>query len=192
MNIAKGFEVLVPWGDILAHSSAFRVTSGTNRAHVVWECEGLPSSLTPQLTNRPLQAAHSTTDSLWKKTCFEVFVRSRQSGVYQEWNFAPDFQWNTYGFGGVRRVLPNRLWPGPQKFGIEAQGQHCRIECEVGWENLAELCRAESAGLLDIWVTAILFDGSKTQYWATQHFSGKADFHQPGLGRPLQRFLKTS
>ncbi|MBI1251562.1 MAG: hypothetical protein GC189_08835 [Alphaproteobacteria bacterium] len=42
------------------------------------------------------------TDELWKRTCFEAFLRADGGDAYIELNFSPSTQWAAYRFDGYR------------------------------------------------------------------------------------------
>src|SRR5207253_1197233 len=50
----------------------------------------------------PPAAEPARADELWRRTCFEAFVRAGEGKAYIELNFAPSRQWAVYRFNGYR------------------------------------------------------------------------------------------
>src|SRR5580704_11627125 len=50
----------------------------------------------------PAAVATARTDELWRRTCFEAFVRTSPGLAYYEFNFAPSTQWAAYRFDSYR------------------------------------------------------------------------------------------
>jgi hypothetical protein len=112
-------------------------------------------------------------DELWKRTCFEAFVRPGPDEPYFEFNFAPTRWWAAYRFDGYRQGM------------AEADITPARIEAHTGGEHF------ELTVVLDLpdwpvdqaWrlgLSAVIEDlsGEKT-YWALAHPPEKPDFHHP-------------
>src|SRR5271167_461912 len=53
----------------------------------------------------PAPISPTRADELWRRTCFEAFVRPRTGEAYVEFNFAPSRAWAAYGFSGYRAGL---------------------------------------------------------------------------------------
>jgi hypothetical protein len=56
-----------------------------------------------QIIFDPLLPNGKRSDDLWKKTCFEIFVKDINSESYWEYNLAPSSNWATYGFSAYRK-----------------------------------------------------------------------------------------
>jgi hypothetical protein len=112
-------------------------------------------------------------DELWKRTCFEAFVRPGADQAYFEFNFAPTRWWAAYRFDGYRQGM------------VEANITPARIEAHTSGE------RFELGVVLDLpdetpdraWrigLSAVIeaLNGEKS-YWALAHRPRKPDFHHP-------------
>ncbi|NWN33423.1 hypothetical protein GY663_30040, partial [Klebsiella michiganensis] len=53
----------------------------------------------------PAPAAPERTDGLWRRTCFELFIRPEGGEGYFEFNFSPSTQWAAYRFHGYREGM---------------------------------------------------------------------------------------
>ena len=110
-------------------------------------------------------------DELWKKTCFEAFVRPGADEAYFEFNFAPTRWWAAYRFDGYRQGMADAdITPAR----IEAHTRGQRFELTVALD-LADwpADRPWRVGL-----TAVIeeLNGDKS-YWALAHPPGRPDFH---------------
>lgn len=122
----------------------------------------------------PPRAAPTRVDELWKRTCFEVFLRAPGDAAYYEVNLAPSSQWAAYAFSGYRERAGDPPVPAPF---IDAEGGRTRFELRAS---------LDVSGLTDLppdapWrvgLSAVLeaADGTRA-YWALAHPPGQPDFH---------------
>ena len=123
----------------------------------------------------PPPAAPARADGLWRRTCFEAFLRASPGAAYYELNFAPSLQWAAYRFAGYRagrRVVDEIETPR-----IEARRAADRYTLRVVLEldGLPDL-PGEAGWRLGL--SAVIEDsGGETSYWALAHPPGGADFH---------------
>ncbi|HEY9219269.1 MAG TPA: DOMON-like domain-containing protein [Phenylobacterium sp.] len=121
----------------------------------------------------PPPAAPERTDELWRRTCFEAFVRCGEGGGYHEINLAPSGQWAAYRFDGYREgMAPAELAADPQ-IRTGAEDGAYELDASLGLPD----------GLTGPWrlnLSAVIetIDG-QVSYWALAHPAGKADFHHP-------------
>ena len=121
----------------------------------------------------PTLATPARTDELWRRTCFEAFVKPAPGEAYFEFNIAPSGQWATYGFSGYRADMSS-----PAE-GVEPAIQS-RITADL-YEldvvlDLSRLPHADAPWRLG--VSAVIEEASgRKSYWALTHPPGKADFH---------------
>jgi hypothetical protein len=131
-----------------------------------------PSMLTYRVAGAlplfPERAAPERTDELWKRTCFELFVKPAGGEDYFEFNFSPSTQWASYRFDGYRAGMADQPQDAPV---IEPIGDGVRVEIDLG--GLPE-------GRWRLAITAVIeeTDGTKS-YWSAAHPAGKPDFHDP-------------
>lgn len=123
----------------------------------------------------PPLAAPSRADGLWRRTCFEAFVRAGPGEAYYEFNFSPSTEWAAYRFDGYRQGM------APAE-GVEAP----RIEpilTDEGFElnvslNLGQVPGLPGAAPWRLGLSAVIEDAAGAiSYWALAHPPGKADFH---------------
>ena len=131
-------------------------------------------------------SAPERTDELWRRTCFEAFVRPAPGEAYFEFNFAPSRQWAAYRFDAYRAGMS--ALDGIATPIIEPRASADRFELHVtldlgGWPELA------GDGAWRLALSAVIEEaGGRKSYWALTHPPGKADFHHAdGFALELSR-----
>ncbi len=114
----------------------------------------------------PRPAAPVRTDSLWQRTCFELFVHPEGSAAYFEFNFSPSTAWAAYCFDDYREGMADLPLPPPR---IEPTGQGVRVAIDLSGLPALPWRIGLSAVIEEP-------DGTKS-YWALAHPSGPPDFH---------------
>lgn len=120
----------------------------------------------------PPRAAPARTDELWRRTCFEAFVRAPAGEGYREFNLSPSTEWAAYRFDGYRQGMrPADDAPDP---GVAVHVAPDRLELSAALRLPApELAAGARLGLSAVIEAA---DG-RVSYWAAAHPPGRADFH---------------
>jgi hypothetical protein len=110
------------------------------------------------------------TDELWRRTCFEAFVKPKGQDRYVELNFAPSTEWAGYSFPSYRlgrEPLPAIAAP--------------TIECRVDGDSIALEATVRTSSLCfdsAIGLSAVIEDvDGNVSYWALAHPRAQADFH---------------
>jgi hypothetical protein len=110
-------------------------------------------------------------DELWKRTCFEAFVRPGDDEAYFEFNFAPTRWWAAYRFDGYRRGM------------AEANIEPARIEAHTAGDRFEltvalDLPDGPSDRPWRLGLSAVIeeLNGDKS-HWALAHAPGRPDFH---------------
>lgn len=126
----------------------------------------------PGLLRLPAVGTPRREDGLWRRTCFEAFVRAVGSEAYFEFNFAPSTQWAAYRFDAYRAGMEEasdlepRIVVTPPSNGV--------FTLDVSVDLGEEL--AVKQWLLGI--AAVVEEASgRISYWALNHPAGKPDFH---------------
>jgi hypothetical protein len=122
----------------------------------------------------PDASAPRRADQLWRHTCFEAFVATREIAGYIEFNFSPSGEWATYRFQGYREGMTIIDTKAPN---VSTQREKKRLILEAvvdvktlhGFANTAEMRLALSAVIEES-------DG-RLSYWALAHPSSQPDFH---------------
>ncbi|HVM99811.1 MAG TPA: DOMON-like domain-containing protein [Caulobacteraceae bacterium] len=117
----------------------------------------------------PSPAQPARTDELWRRTCFEAFLRPPGGEAYLELNFAPSSAWAAYRFDAYRSGM------APAEVAAPA------IETRAGPDTLAvrvALTLPEPMAGARLALSAVIEEsaGAKS-YWALAHPPGRPDFH---------------
>lgn len=114
-------------------------------------------------------------DELWRRTCFEAFIKPADSEAYVEVNVAPSRQWAAYRFNGYRTgATPLSEMPAPD-IDVETTSEHCAVRVALDLGAVADwpLDAPWRLGL-----SAVIEEtNGRLSYWALTHPPGKADFH---------------
>ena len=125
----------------------------------------------------PRPRAPRIAERLWHHTCCEVFVASRGSPGYHEFNFGPSGEWAAYAFARYRNgeiLADEQLDPGVT---VRSAAGGFELDARVRLSRLSPIYRSASLALA---VSAVVEDDSgNLSYWALGHPSGKPDFHHP-------------
>ncbi len=123
----------------------------------------------------PAPAAAARTDELWRRTCFEAFVRVSPAPGYLEFNFSPSTQWAAYRFIGYRDGVTIADDVATPSFESRTDDEGYELRANLALDQRADGTEA------DVWrlgLSAVIEEtnGHKS-YWALAHPPGKADFH---------------
>ena len=123
-----------------------------------------------------LVAAHPRLDFLWEQTCFEIFVGVKDEDFYREINLSPSQAWQAYQFEEYR--FPENIPPLPA-YDIELnhlQRTHYGLNVSVDLSQFMQQNKLKWADLY-LGLTAVLNTTQGMHYFAMQHSSPQADFH---------------
>ncbi len=121
------------------------------------------------LANRSGDRRHN----LWEHTCFEFFIRPKNTKKYWEFNLSPSGNWNVFYFLDYRLNIAEEQAFKSLLFEITQKPKSLTVEASVDL-NKIEIGDHE----LDLAVTAVIEDQTeKLSYWALTHPATKADFH---------------
>ena len=116
-------------------------------------------------------AANARSDGLWRRTCFEAFVRASPDAGYYELNFSPSGQWAAYQFSGYRNGMrsadeitgvPIKVRSSPDRYTLQASLEFTGLPRDRSWRQASGRDRDANGGI---------------SYWALTHPPGKPDFH---------------
>jgi hypothetical protein len=125
----------------------------------------------------PAPAGSSRVDGLWQHTCFEAFVRVKDSPAYFEFNFSPSGEWAAYGFRAYRDG--GRLDDAVSAPEISVQKFSNQLEL-AATIRLAQFLLVQPGMLLRLGLSAVVEASDGTlSYWALNHPAAKPDFHHP-------------
>lgn len=130
-----------------------------------------------QLIQYPeLVASNPRQDYLWEQTCFEIFIGVQGEDYYREVNLSPSQAWQAYQFEEYRypEDMPpqaaddielNQLKRTHYGLNVSVDLTDFMATHKLKWENLF------------LGLSAVLKTSQGDQYYAMQHSSPQADFH---------------
>lgn len=123
----------------------------------------------------PASADVRRCDELWKHSCFEAFLKNRNSERYYELNFASSRAWACYRFVSYRNGMSAHTNAKPPEILVRPSPQAFEFEARI---DLSDLIL--SNGPLDLALSAVIETEERTlSYWALTHPPGRPDFHHP-------------
>ena len=123
-----------------------------------------------------LVAAHPRQDFLWEQTCFEIFIGVKEEDFYREINLSPSQAWQAYQFEEYR--YPEEM-PPQAAYDIDLnQLKHTHYGLNVSLD-LTDFMALNKLKWTDLFLglSAVLKTSQGDQYYAMQHSSPQADFH---------------
>jgi len=146
---------------------------GNGALLIRWLVEGVDALLVPPF------AGSGRANDLWKKTCFELFLKDREGEGYAEYNFSPTNLWAAYRFDRYREGMRQADMPFDPVMSHDG-GANLFVFNATIRANLLE-----GSGLAGLSAVIEEKDGTKS-YWAIAHPAEKPDFHDPAcFGLPL-------
>ena len=125
----------------------------------------------------PDAATPARADGLWRRTCFEAFLRTGDGEGYCEFNFSPSGQWAAYGFDGYRAGMSVLDMPAAPSIVVSQTQAGLSLQARL---DLAALPGLPAKRPWRLGVSAVIEDsGGTIAYWALAHAPGKPDFHHP-------------
>ena len=137
-----------------------------------WKVEGTAKLVLPKFAGR------GRADSLWRSTCFELFVRSGQGEGYAEFNLSPSERWAAYDFAGYRAGMAER--PAPRDPVCTLRGGRAVLIFDAAIPVAALPPLPWHYGLSAV----IEEEGDIKSYWAIVHPAGTPDFPGPDFHSP--------
>jgi hypothetical protein len=121
-------------------------------------------------------ASHPRLDYLWQDTCFEIFIGVKDEDFYREINLSPSQAWQAYDFEEYR--YPEDM-PPKAAYDIELnqlKRTHYGLNVSL---DLTEFMLKYKLKWTDLYIglTAVLKTSQGEHYFAMQHSSPQADFH---------------
>ena len=123
----------------------------------------------------PSAAANARSDGLWRRTCFEAFIRASPGAEYYELNFSPSGQWAVYLFASYRSGMRVADEITGVPINMNADADRCVLQASLDQNQFTGLPRNHTWHL---GLSALIEDASGgVSYWALAHPPGKPDFH---------------
>ena len=120
---------------------------------------------------------------LWEHTCFEFFLKPKNTNKYWEFNLSPTRNWNVFRFSNYRENIAEEMAFDSLPFTILQREDIFTIELNIDLDKI--VLHSDAVELapqkdLDIAITAVVEDkDNQLIYWALAHPVTEADFHHP-------------
>ncbi len=164
----KPFPTVGPKPDIEIRGYIVR---SSNWLKISYELHGALSEIIVQ----PASEIISRKNGLWEETCFEFFLRAKNSTAYLEFNLSPSGHWNIYRFESYRQGMQEESAISSLPFSVTHTPEVLKISLDLDLQNIFPSDRPLKAA-----VSAVIQSiDATTTYWAPTHPGPKADFHLP-------------
>jgi hypothetical protein len=124
----------------------------------------------------PARRPPSPTDELWRRTCFETFIRPGSARAYYEFNLSPSSEWAAYGFEDRRSGMRPITIPPPETTSSQ-DADTFTLRASLDLSTVPDLAAALPWRVNIAAVTEDL-SGAHT-WWALFHPAETPDFHHP-------------
>ena len=157
--IVRGIEATLAWSEAHALVVTYRLNADTRQLRI------------------PVSAGSRRADGLWHHTCFEAFVRVKDSPAYFEFNFSPSGEWAAYGFCAYRDGGPLDDAVDAPEISVQNLPDQLELAATI---RLAHFLLVQPGMLLRLGLSAVVEASDGTlSYWALHHPAAKPDFHHP-------------
>lgn len=113
---------------------------------------------------------------LWKRTCFEAFLRALKVPRYYEFNFSPSTEWAAYQFDDYRKKMREAPEIDSIQINWWSAGNSYTLQARLKIGTMSDLPRAT----WQIGLSAVIEERSGSRsYWSLVHPTDKPDFHHP-------------
>ncbi|HEY5106728.1 MAG TPA: DOMON-like domain-containing protein [Caulobacteraceae bacterium] len=123
----------------------------------------------------PPTTTPARTEELWRRTCFEAFVRAAKGDAYIEINLSPSGEWAAYRFSGHRAGMRVASEVAAPRFAVRQTDDCLKLRASV---DLGTLSESPSNAVWHLALSAVIEEaGGRKSYWALAHPPGRPDFH---------------
>ena len=113
-------------------------------------------------------------DDLWRTTCFEFFMASKDSPLYWEFNLSPSGEWNVYVMDAYRQVnLREESRIQRLQFKVQKDEEGFSLETELDVSPIIPETLPFEMGITSV----IRANSGTNSYWALTHPHSEPDFH---------------
>jgi hypothetical protein len=161
------------WADAASPSMALETIkvalsrSSPTNLHIRYEAIGTMNDLVI-----PEPAPALRTDNLWRTTCFELFLRSRDRSRYREFNFSPSSQWAGYEFRAYRDGMTQTSLSGAPAINTQVGSDRLIVDVRLSLDLPDEPYSLSLAAVIEERRVG-------KSYWALNHAGEGPDFHHP-------------
>ncbi|MBT7610521.1 MAG: hypothetical protein HN576_12250 [Bacteriovoracaceae bacterium] len=113
---------------------------------------------------------------LWKKTCFELFIKNKNTDDYFEFNFAPNTDWNLFHFLDIRSELKEFKTTTCPLVKVKQSNVEFQMQIIIPKQIFPD--KFISNGEMMYSPTSIIHKSSHIYHFASIHPDNKLDFHR--------------
>lgn len=125
----------------------------------------------------PARTPPKRRDGLWRRTCFEAFLKAPHSSKYVELNISPSSEWAAYCFTGRREGMATDAYARLAAFSATRAADSFALEASFAFSPGAPILASSRQSLS---LAAVIAEtGGASTYWALAHRSESPDFHHP-------------
>lgn len=145
------------------------ISRQANRLNLKYQLGGdLSTVIIPKLNSSPTRRY-----DLWDRTCFEFFLRLKDTSKYWEFNLAPTGDWNVFRFHGLRQNIAEEMTFKDLPFKVMQTDEYLRLDIYIDLDRIID--REQN---LDVAITTVVENKDRQlSYWALTHLANEPDFH---------------
>lgn len=111
-------------------------------------------------------------DELWRHTCFEAFLRVKDSTAYYELNVSPSTEWALYSFQNTRKGMAPVTGAHAPEVRMQRAANRLQVNVRLDLRSLSRIAALALAAVIED-------ENARLSYWALKHPSPQPDFHHP-------------
>ena len=111
-------------------------------------------------------------DELWRHTCFEAFLRVKDSTAYYELNVSPSTEWALYSFQSTRKGMTPVTGAHAPEVRMLRAANRMQMNVRLDLRSLSRIAALALAAVVED-------ENARLSYWAAKHPAPKPDFHHP-------------
>ena len=139
-----------------------------NQLNIKYVLSNLATIIIPQTNKISLRRYN-----LWEHTCFEFFLRIKDTTKYWEFNLAPSGNWNVFRFLNYRLNIAEEKAFEALPFDVSQDAKFITVEVNV---DLNKIVTANQD--LEVAISTVVENQDRElSYWALTHPKSEADFH---------------
>ncbi len=120
----------------------------------------------------PPSRASLHADELWRHTCFEAFLRMKDSTAYYELNVSPSTEWALYSFTNTRKGMAPVIGASAPELRMQRTAHRLQMDVRLDLRSLSRLGAIALAAVIED-------ENARLSYWSLKHPSPQPDFHHP-------------
>ena len=138
------------------------------RLNIKYVLSNSTAIIIPQINKIPLRRY-----DLWEHTCFEFFLRIKNTTKYWEFNLSPSRNWNVFRFLDYRSNIVEEEAFDALPLNVCQNGESLIVTADIDLNKIIATNEKLEAAIS----TVVESRDRKLSYWALTHPKNEADFH---------------